>query len=60
MSPFDKIRPYLDSEVNDAICSVIDHPMLAALMNFSFPEVPESFWKEELKKINSILNNHNI
>lgn len=54
MSKFDKIRPYYDSEVNAAICSVINHPMLKAMMDFALPGVPQEFWKNELTKINSI------
>ncbi len=54
MSKYDKIRPYYDSEVNDAICSIIDHPMLKAMMDFSFPSVAEADWKAGLKSITSI------
>lgn len=54
MPNFDAIRPYYDSEVNEGICSVIHHPMMKALMNFAFPEVEESVWKEQLKKTHSI------
>ena len=54
MPIFDSIRPYYDSEVNEGICSVIHHPMMKALMNFAFPEVEESVWKEQLKKTHSI------
>ncbi|MDD2985456.1 1-acyl-sn-glycerol-3-phosphate acyltransferase [Flavobacterium sp.] len=54
MPIFDSIRPYYDSEVNEGICSVIHHPMMKALMNFAFPEVEESVWKEQLEKTHSI------
>jgi 1-acyl-sn-glycerol-3-phosphate acyltransferase len=54
MSKFDAIRPFYDAEVNDAIVSSINHPMMKALMNFSFPEVEDSVWKEQLKKTHSI------
>lgn len=54
MLKFEKIRPYHDSEVNAAICSVIDHPMLKAMMDFALPGVPQELWKNELTKINSI------
>ncbi|MCB9426463.1 MAG: 1-acyl-sn-glycerol-3-phosphate acyltransferase [Flavobacteriales bacterium] len=54
MSKYDNIRPYYDSEVNAAICSIIDHPMLDAMMKFSFPLVPREEWKAQLKKITSI------
>ena len=54
MSKFDPIRPFYDAEVNDAIVSSINHPMMKALMNFSFPEVEDSVWEEQLKKTHSI------
>jgi len=54
MSKFDDIRPFYDAEVNDAIVSSIKHPMMKALMNFSFPDVEDEVWKEQLKKTHSI------
>ena len=53
MSKFDHIRPFYDSEVNEAICSVVHHPMMKALMSFTFPDVEESVWMEQLKKTHS-------
>lgn len=54
MQKFDAIRPYYDSEINDAIREVVDHPMMKSLMNFSFPELSDEVWKEQLKKTYSI------
>lgn len=54
MSKFDTIRPYYDSEVNDGIRSVIHHPMMKALMNFTFPDVEEKVWIDQLQKTHSI------
>jgi 1-acyl-sn-glycerol-3-phosphate acyltransferase len=54
MSKFDTIRPYYDSEVNEGIRSVIHHPMMKALMNFTFPDVEEKVWIEQLHKTHSI------
>ncbi|WP_333694182.1 1-acyl-sn-glycerol-3-phosphate acyltransferase [Flavobacterium sp.] len=54
MSKFDAIRPFYDSEVNDGIKSVIHHPMMKALMHFTFPEMEESTWVEQLLKTHSI------
>ncbi|GGC83373.1 glycerol acyltransferase [Flavobacterium lutivivi] len=54
MSKFDKIRPFYDAEVNNAICSSINHPMMKALMSFAFPEVDENVWKEQLMRTHSI------
>lgn len=54
MSKFDTIRPYSDTEVNDGIRSVVYHPMMKALMNFTFPEQDDSVWKEQLVRTHSI------
>lgn len=54
MSKFDTIRPYSDTEVNEGIRSVVHHPMMKALMNFTFPEQEDSVWKEQLVRTHSI------
>ncbi len=54
MSKFDKIRPFYDSEVNEALCKVADHPMMKAMMSFTYPEVEEKDWIEQLKRTHSI------
>ncbi|MGO4818420.1 1-acyl-sn-glycerol-3-phosphate acyltransferase [Flavobacterium sp. W22_SRS_FP1] len=54
MQKFDTIRPFFDAEINDAILKVINHPMMKALMNFTFPQVEDSVWKEQLRKTQSI------
>lgn len=54
MSKFDTIRPYYDSEVNEGIRSVITHPMMKALMNFTFPDTDENVWIDQLQKTHSI------
>ena len=54
MNKFDAIRPFYDSEINESILKVIDHPMMKALMNFSFPGTDDEIWKEQLKKTHSI------
>ena len=54
MQKFDAIRPYYDTEVNEAICASVNHPMMKAIMNFSFPEMEDSVWKEQLKRTHSI------
>lgn len=51
---FDSIRPYYDSEVNEALISSLHHPMMKALMNFTFPELDDEVWKEQLKRTHSI------
>jgi 1-acyl-sn-glycerol-3-phosphate acyltransferase len=54
MQKFDAIRPFYDSEINEALHDVVNHPMMKALMNFTFPEVADEVWKEQLKKTHSI------
>ncbi|MDR6966642.1 1-acyl-sn-glycerol-3-phosphate acyltransferase [Flavobacterium arsenatis] len=54
MQKFDAIRPFYDSEINEAIQKVIHHPMMKALMNFAFPDVDDEVWKEQLRKTHSI------
>lgn len=54
MQRFDSIRPFHDSEINAAIKDVVNHPMMKALMNFSFPNVNDQVWKDQL------LNTHSI
>jgi len=53
MSKFDHIRPFYDSEVNEALRSVVHHPMMKALMSFTFPDVKEEVWAEQLTKTHS-------
>jgi 1-acyl-sn-glycerol-3-phosphate acyltransferase len=54
MNKFDAIRSFYDSEINEGIIKVIDHPMMKALMNFCFPGVEDEIWKEQLRKTHSI------
>lgn len=54
MSKFDKIRPFYDSEVNEALCKVADHPMMKAMMSFTYPDIEEKDWIEQLKRTHSI------
>lgn len=54
MSKFDEIRSFHDCEVNEAVQSIIRHPMMKALMNFSFPDVDEKILSEKLKNTHSI------
>lgn len=54
MQKFDAIRPYYDTEVNEAICDSVNHPMMKAIMDFTFPDVADEVWKEQLKRTHSI------
>lgn len=54
MPQFDTIRPFYDAEVNAALRSVTNHPMMKALMNFTFPDQKDEVWKEQLARTHSI------
>lgn len=54
MSKFEAIRPYYDSEVNDALAQYADHPMMKAIMHFTFPDVPDEEWRGQLLRTHSI------
>ena len=54
MQRFDSIRPFYDTEVNEAIHSSVNHPMMKALMSFTFPDVEDEVWKDQLKRTHSI------
>jgi len=54
MSKFDTIRPYYDTEVNEALLQSLNHPMMKAMMNFTFPEMPETEWQSQLQHTHSI------
>ncbi len=54
MSPFEEIRPYYDIEVNHAIREIIQHPMLKSMMNFTFPDKPDEYWRDLMLHCHSI------
>ncbi|MDP9955961.1 1-acyl-sn-glycerol-3-phosphate acyltransferase [Epilithonimonas hungarica] len=54
MSKIDDIRYFYDEEVNGALLNVARHPMMKALMQFTFPNRDENFWLDEFKNIHSI------
>ena len=54
MQKFDAIRPYYDTEVNNGIKSLVNHPMMRAIMNFTFPDIEDEDWKNQLLKTHSI------
>ncbi len=54
MQKFDAIRPFYDAEVNTALQTAIRHPMMKALMNFTFPKTQNVIWTEQLKRTFSI------
>lgn len=54
MSKFDDIRPFYDTEVNDALRRVAHDPMMKAVMNFTFPDMEDEEWIQQLYKTHSI------
>ncbi|CAC9973823.1 glycerol acyltransferase [Flavobacterium sp. WLB] len=54
MQKFDAIRPFYDSEINEALHDVVNHPMMKTMMNFTFPELEDEVWKDQLRKTHSI------
>jgi 1-acyl-sn-glycerol-3-phosphate acyltransferase len=54
MQKFDNIRPFYDAEVNEAIQAAVNHPMMKALMGFTFPDEEEEVWKDHLMRTHSI------
>ena len=54
MQKFDAIRPFYDAEINENLKKVINHPMMKALMDFTFPNAPEEYWKDQLLRTHSI------
>ncbi|GAA4759571.1 1-acyl-sn-glycerol-3-phosphate acyltransferase [Flavobacterium hankyongi] len=54
MQKFDAIRPYYDAEVNQALQNAVNHPIMKAMMNFTFPDVEEEVWQNQLRKTHSI------
>ena len=53
-SKFDTIRPFHDAEVNAAIHTIMDNPMMTAILNFTFPEKTEAERRTILTNISSI------
>ncbi len=54
MSKFDSIRHYHDHEVNEVLTQISKHPMVKALMRFTFPDKTEKQWMNDLKAVTSI------
>lgn len=54
MQKFDAIRPFYDAEVNEALRKIAGHPMMKALMNFTFPDASDAAWQEQLERTHSI------
>lgn len=54
MSKFDSIRHYHDSEVQEALTSIVNHPMFKSLVAFTFPDKSETELEEIYTSIRSI------
>jgi 1-acyl-sn-glycerol-3-phosphate acyltransferase len=53
MNQFDAIRPFYDYEIQDALQSIADDPMLEAILQFTFPNQPDAEKQALLNSINS-------
>ena len=54
MSSYDNLKYYPDSEVNQVLLSLASHPMLKALMSFTYPGKDEKYFLELFRNIHSI------
>ncbi|QLE00882.1 1-acyl-sn-glycerol-3-phosphate acyltransferase [Galbibacter sp. BG1] len=54
MITIDDLRPYYDSEVNEALIKYMEHPMFQAMLQFTFPECTKEQIVEIVKGCNSI------
>jgi len=54
MSQFDSIRPFYDSEANEALRKIVNDEMLEAMMNFTFPSDTGMNWKNLLVHTQSL------
>lgn len=54
MSKYDHIRPYYDSEVNQALKKLSAHPMVKSMLKFIYPQASEEYIQEQLINCNSI------
>lgn len=54
MPNFDSIRPFYDAEANAAIRKIVDDPMLAAMMGFTFPSDNTGHWKDLMLHTHSL------
>ena len=50
---FDAIRPFYDNEVNQALRSIVNDPMLQGIMRYAFPNIEATTWKKQLESIES-------
>lgn len=54
INEFENIGPYSDEEAVKALSIVADHPAVAQASKFIFPDQPETFLRDMLKKIQSV------
>lgn len=54
MANFDDIRFYQDAEVQDALQHYVKHPMIRALLQFTFPDLPMEEIETKVLSCNSI------
>lgn len=54
MSKYDEIRYYYDSEVNTVLNKIVEHPIVKSMMNYTFPDLDDQEWKNQLLRTHSI------
>jgi len=54
MSKYDSLRFFYDSEVNPTLRQVLHHPILKAMMNYTFPDLEDKQWQDQLVRTHSI------
>lgn len=54
MSKYDHIRPYYDSEVNQALRKVSAHPMVKSMLKFIYPKASDEYISERISNCKSI------
>lgn len=54
MSKYDHIRPYHDSEVNQALSKLGEHPMVKSMLKFIYPQASDEYIQEQLINCKSI------
>ena len=53
-SKFDNIRPFYDGEINEALRSILNDPMMHAIMRFAFPDKTVAEWQKQMHGIYTI------
>lgn len=55
---YEDIRPYHDTEVNEALVKNLKHPMMLALLDYAFPNKDLAFYENQVSNVHSIYDFH--